>query len=105
VGKSPTSSSFLTWSLQTSKLTFESLVLAAALGSSICAGLSARFTNTSERARQLTTILRQFARKLAESADASERKIGLKNADAAKKIAYFLRFVRILGFERRLLRM
>ena len=52
-----------------------------------------------------TTILRQFARKLAESANASERKIGLKEADAARKIGYFLRFVRTLGFEERLFRM
>jgi hypothetical protein len=52
-----------------------------------------------------TTILRQFARKLAESADASGRKIGYEKLDASRRMGYRLRFVRSLAFERRLLRM
>jgi len=56
-------------------------------------------------ARQHTTILRQFARTLAEIANASERKVWLEKPDATRKMGYFLRFVRTVGFERRLLRM
>ena len=56
-------------------------------------------------ARKRTTILRQFARKLAENANASERKFGLEKRGAARKMGYFLRFVRTVVFERRLLRM
>jgi hypothetical protein len=64
---------------------------------------SQRATQTGVQKR--TTKLRQFARKLAESADASERKIGFEKSDAARKMGYFLRFVRSLAFEQRLLRM
>jgi hypothetical protein len=67
------------------------------------AELSAGVKRTSERRR--TTILRQFARKLAESANASGRKSGSDKADGARELGYFLRFVRTTGFERRLLRM
>jgi hypothetical protein len=50
-------------------------------------------------------MLRQSARKLAESENASGRKSGLENGIAIKKLGYFLRFVRTIRFERRLLRM
>jgi len=52
-----------------------------------------------------TTILRQFARKLAENANASGRKIGLEKDDAAANIGYFLRVLRTPRFKQRLLRM
>ena len=54
---------------------------------------------------KLTTILRQSARKLAKSANASERKIALEKTEVVRKMDYFLRFVRTRDFERRLLRM
>lgn len=54
---------------------------------------------------QRTTNLRRFARKLAENANASGRKIGARNTAALSKMGYFLHFVRTLGFGRRLLRM
>ena len=54
--------------------------------------------------RQRTTILRRFARKLAENANASGQNFRLEKPDVARKMGYFLRFVRTLGFERRLLR-
>jgi len=43
---------------------------------------------------RLMTILRQFARELAESANASGRKFSLEKSDAVRKMGYFLRFVR-----------
>ena len=55
--------------------------------------------------RKRTTILRQFARQLAESADTGGRKLCLERSDVARKMGYFLRFVRSVCFKRRLLRM
>ena len=59
-----------------------------------------------QRTQQLSQALeaQRAAKQLAETANASERKIGLERADVATKIGYFLRFVGNLGFERRLLR-
>jgi hypothetical protein len=69
------------------------------------AGVGANPPGGSEPDAKLTAILRQFARKPAESANASRRKIVLEKPDVAKKMGYFLRFVRTVGLERRLLRM
>jgi hypothetical protein len=52
-----------------------------------------------------TTILRQSARKLAESANASGRKIDAKIPSLYNEVDYFLLFARVFGFELRLLRM
>ncbi len=54
---------------------------------------------------RLTTIVRQFARKPAETANATERKIRSKSFDSTSEIGYFSRFVRDPDFARFLLRM
>jgi hypothetical protein len=68
-------------------------------------GCSGKATGSTRTQGSLTTILRQSLRKLAENANASGRKIGPEKFDAARKMGYFLRFVRMVRFERRLLRM
>lgn len=65
----------------------------------------AKRPGTREPDGRLTTILRQSARKLAESANASGRNFGREKPEAATKMGYFLRFVRTRAFARRLLRM
>lgn len=51
------------------------------------------------------TILRQFARKLAESVNASEREIVTRKRNSSTEMRYFLRFARDLSSARSLLHM